>query len=57
MRKIFGSREFIGKLIAIALPLGLQSVVNMVVNLIDTVMVGRLGDIALSSVNISSQFP
>ena len=57
MKKLFGSREFIGKLTAIALPLGLQSVVNMVVNLIDTIMVGKLGDIALSSVNISSQFP
>lgn len=29
----------------------------MFVNLIDTIMVGKLGDIALSSVNISSQFP
>ena len=50
-------KGFYGKLIAIALPVGLQSAVNMIVNLIDTVMVGRLGDTALSSVNLSSQFP
>ena len=57
MARLFGDREFLKKLILIALPIGLQSVINMVVNLIDTVMVGTLGDIALSSVNISSQFP
>ena len=57
MKKLFGDREFLKKMILIALPIGLQSVVNLLVNLIDTVMVGTLGDIALSSVNISSQFP
>ena len=57
MKKIFGDKEFIYKLIAIALPIGLQSAINMIVNLIDTVMVGTLGDIALSGVNLSSQFP
>ena len=57
MKKLFGDAEFIKKLILIALPIGLQTMVNMFVNLIDTIMVGRLGDIALSSVNISSQFP
>lgn len=57
MKITLPDRDFLAKLIAIALPIGLQSVVNMVVNLIDTVMVGSLGDIVLSSVNISSQFP
>ena len=57
MKKIFGEKDFIYKLIAIALPMGLQSAINMVVNLIDTVMVGTLGDFALSGVNLSSQFP
>ena len=57
MKKIFGDTEFLQKLILIALPIGLQTAVNMFVNLIDTIMVGKLGDIALSSVNISSQFP
>ena len=57
MEKIFGDRKFLLKLAGIALPLAMQSVINMVVNLIDTVMVGKLGDIALSSVNICSQFP
>ena len=57
MKKIFGEKDFIYKLISIALPMGLQSAINMVVNLIDTVMVGTLGDFALSGVNLSSQFP
>lgn len=49
--------EFLKQMVMIALPIGLQSVVNLLVNLIDTIMVGTLGDIALSSVNIASQFP
>lgn len=57
MSRYFGNRDFIKRLIMIALPIGLQSAVTMIVNLIDTVMVGTLGDIALSAVNISSQFP
>ncbi len=57
MKKLFGDRHFLMKLAAIALPLAMQSVINMLVNLIDTIMVGKLGDIALSSVNICSQFP
>lgn len=54
---LFGDRDFLKKLISIALPLGLQSMITMMVNLIDTIMIGSLGDIALSGVNISSQFP
>ena len=57
MKKLFGDREFIHQLFVIALPIGLQSAVTMIVNLIDSVMVGTLGDTALSSVNICSQFP
>lgn len=53
----FGDKEFFLKLVHIALPMALQSVITMTVNLIDTVMVGKLGDIALSSVNLSGQFP
>ena len=57
MKQLFGNKEFLKRLVLIALPIGMQSVINLLVNLIDTVMVGRLGDIALSAVNISSQFP
>lgn len=55
--KVFQDREFLKKLVGVALPLGLQSAVNMIVNLIDTIMVGTMGDIALSAVNIGMQFP
>lgn len=57
MKRLFGDMEFLKQMVMIALPIGLQSVVNLLVNLIDTIMVGTLGDIALSSVNIASQFP
>lgn len=57
MKRYFGDREFIMKLVHIALPMAMQSVINLFVNMIDTIMVGTLGDIALSSVNLSGQFP
>ncbi len=57
MFAVFQDRAFLKKLVGVALPLVLQSAVNMIVNLIDTVMVGTMGDIALSAVNIGMQFP
>ena len=57
MKRIFGDKAFLIALIHVALPMAMQSVINMFVNMIDTIMVGTLGDIALSSVNLSGQFP
>lgn len=57
MKKLFGDRDFLRELFSIALPLAMQSVITMVVNMIDSIMIGSLGDIALSSVTISGQFP
>lgn len=47
--------EFIKMLISICVPITSQYFVNALVNLIDSVMVGSLGDIAVASVGLSNQ--
>ena len=47
---------FYRKLIAIALPVAMQSVITVGVNLIDTIMLGKLGETALSASALANQF-
>lgn len=47
---------FYKKSAAIAIPIALQSMITMGVNMMDTIMVGRLGETALSAVSLANQF-
>ena len=47
---------FYKKSAAIAVPIALQSMITMGVNMMDTIMVGRLGENALSAVSLANQF-
>ena len=47
---------FYKKSAAIAIPIALQSMITMGVNMMDTIMVGRLGENALSAVSLANQF-
>ena len=47
---------FYKKSAAIAVPIALQSMITMGVNMMDTIMVGRLGEQALSAVSLANQF-
>lgn len=49
------NKEFIKMLFSICIPITAQYFVNALVNLIDSVMVGKLGDIAVASVGLSNQ--
>ncbi len=53
---LFSDREYYQKIKIIAIPLILQNLINVSVNLIDTLMLSSLGDAALGSVNIATQF-
>ena len=55
MRKYFGTKEFYKMVAALALPLILQNAVSTFVNLLDNLMVGRLGTEAISGVSIVNQ--
>ena len=52
---IIENKEFLRMLIAICVPITAQYFVSALVNLIDSVMVGTLGDIAVASVGLSNQ--
>lgn len=52
----FGDRKFYQDMFAIALPIALQSLITIGVNLVDNIMVGSLGEIALSASTLAVQF-
>lgn len=55
LRKFIGTKEFYKKLLAVSLPIVIQQLITASVQLIDNVMVGRLGESAISSVAVVNQ--
>ena len=49
-------RAFYKKVLVILIPIVLQSVINQGVNMMDTVMVGRLGEASISASSLANQF-
>ena len=47
---------FYKKLLTIALPVAMQSIITTGVNLVDTIMLGQLGETALSASSLANQF-
>lgn len=56
LRFLFSDREYYRKIWVIAIPLILQNMISASINLLDSLMLGSLGDAALGSVNICAQF-
>lgn len=54
--KLSSDREFYQRLIQLALPICAQSVVMIGINLVDTGMLGQLGETALSASSLATQF-
>jgi len=55
MKRFIGTKEFYRTVAALALPLLLQNAVSTFVNLLDNLMVGRIGTEAMSGVSIVNQ--
>jgi putative MATE family efflux protein len=53
--KLFDDKIFYKTLFTIALPIMLQNLFNSFVNMVDTVMVGRLGTVAIAGVGLGNQ--
>ncbi len=49
------NKDFLKMLVKICIPIVLQNLINVSVNLIDTLMVGQLGDISVAAVGLSNQ--
>ena len=56
IEKELANRYFYPKAMLIAIPIALQQLINSALNMIDTFMVGQLGDAAVAAVGISNQF-
>ena len=50
MKKYFGDRKFIYSVLVVAIPIMLQNLIQTSVNLVDSLMVGQLGDAAIGGV-------
>lgn len=53
---LFGSRDFYSKMLKIALPIMFQNFLSSFLNMIDTVMVGKLGETEIAAVGIANQY-
>lgn len=56
IKSVFGGRQFIRQLLSIAVPMMLQQLITSVVNLLDNLMVGQLGNYAISGVATVNRF-
>lgn len=56
IRPYLGDRAFYRTLIAIAVPISLQSLITIGVNMMDTIMLGTMGEVALSGSSLANQF-
>ena len=54
-RKYFGDRQFYKMVLTVAVPIMVQNAITNFVNLLDNIMVGRLGTEQMSSVAIVNQ--
>jgi len=55
-RLIVNDKEFYRKVFLLALPIAMQSMISIGVNMLDTIMVGRLGEASLSATSLANQF-
>ena len=56
IKSYLGAKDFYARVSMIALPIALQSLIQIGVNMMDTVMLGTLGETALSASALANQF-
>lgn len=54
--KAFDQKRFYRQMVLIALPVMIQNFISSLLNMIDTVMVGKLGEIEIAAVGIANQY-
>jgi putative MATE family efflux protein len=55
LNKLFEDKTFYKSLFTIAVPIMLQNLINSFVNMLDTVMIGRLGTVEIAAVGLGNQ--
>ncbi len=56
LREYLGDKEFYLNIAKIAIPISLQQLITVGINLMDTVMLSSMGDAQLSASSLASQF-
>ena len=56
IREYLGDKAFYKKVVTIAVPISLQGLINIGVNMMDTIMLGQLGEVGLSASSLANQF-
>ena len=56
LKEYIGDRALYGKMLKIAIPISLQSLITVGINLMDTVMLSGMGDAQLSASSLATQF-
>ncbi len=54
-RDMLQDKSFLQKAVTIALPVAMQGMLNTIVNLIDTMMIGTLGETAIAAVGLANK--
>ena len=55
MKKYFGDAEFYKKVLIVAIPLLIQQLITSFVNMLDNIMIGQTGTLAMSGVSVANQ--
>ncbi|MBQ4087389.1 MAG: MATE family efflux transporter [Clostridia bacterium] len=56
LQKLFGDKKFWGSMLTLAIPIAIQNLLTSSFTLIDTLMVGQLGDVSLAAVGMAGQW-
>lgn len=54
-KDLFNDKEFFKRLVSIAIPISVQNLISSSLNMVDTVMIGKLGETSIASVGIANQ--
>lgn len=55
LKDILNDRKFISLMLAVAMPIALQNLISSSLNMVDTVMIGALGEVSISAVGLANQ--
>jgi len=55
-KNLLDKRTFIKTLLSLALPITIQNLISSSLNMVDTIMIGRLGEVEIAAVGLANQF-
>ena len=56
IRATFSDREFLKKAFMLAFPVDMQNMLNTIINLVDTMMIGKLGSVSIAAVGLANKY-